>query len=188
MAAPAESAVDRGPGKLIVTPTNLSAAAPYGGTYLGAARDIESDFLDNEDLVVPAEEFAGAPVEGLEMTGCFALYSLMRGFDADALGAIFPNTSTGASSGAKVIDGGVQSTVRSGHLRSARAVKLLFAPDDATKRAVLIYKAMPFVPKGARTRYSILYESVIPVVWLALPDTANSGRTYKIGKIADLTL
>lgn len=188
MAAPAETAVDRGPGNLIVTPTDLSAAAPYGGTYLGAARDIESDFLDDEDVIVPGEEFAGAPVEALEMTGCFALYSLIRGFDATALATIFPNTSTGSSSGAKVIDGGVQSTVRSGHLRSSRAVKLLFAPLNSAKRAVLIYKAMPFIPKGARARYSILYESVIPVVWLALPDTANSGRTYKIGKIADLTL
>ena len=188
MAAPAETAIDRGPGNLIITPTDLSAAAPYGGTYLGAARDIECDFLDDEDLLIPGEEFAGQPVDALEMTGCFALYSLMCGFDASAVATIFPNTSTGASSGAKVIDGSAQGTIRSGHLRGGRAVKLLFAPLDSAKRAVIIYKAMPFVPKGARTRYSILYESAIPVIWIALPDTANSGRTYKIGKLADLTV
>lgn len=187
MSAPAASAIDRGPGTLIITPTNLSAASPYGGTQLGAARSFEIDFLDDE-ILVPGEEWRGATTEAIEVQRGLIFYCLMRSFDASGLATIFPNTSTGSSTGTKGIDGGVQSTVRSGHLRSTRAVKLLFAADDASKRSVLIYKAMPIILPGHRTQFTILGESAIGMAWHALPDTANSGRTYQIKRLADLAL
>lgn len=187
MSAPAASAIDRGPGTLIITPTNLATATTYGGTILGATRAHEIDFLDDE-ILVPGEEFGGATTEALEVQRGCIFYCLMRGFDANALATIFPATSTGSSTGAKVIDGGVQSTVRSGHLRSARAVKLLLAADDPTKRSVLIYKAMPIILPSDRTRFAIFSETTFGIAWHGLPDTANSGRAYKIGKLADLTL
>lgn len=187
MGAPSQTSVVRGPGLLIVNPTDLTSPPYYGGTCLGATRAHEYDLLDDE-IVVPAEEWAGAVSEGLEVQRGIAFYAILRSFDADAVAAMFANTSTGTSGG-KVVNGSVQGSVRSGHLRSARVKKLLLAPNDATNgEAVIVYKAMPYFLPGDKTRLSILGEINFGTVWHSLPDTANSGRTHKIGRLSDLSL
>lgn len=190
MAAPTQAAIPRGPGKIVLNPTSTtfgSASAPYGGVYMGAVRAVELDLLD-EAMPIPGEEFAGAPVDMLEGAQACILSAIFRGFDATALGAIFPNTSTGGVTGEKVINGTAQGTVRPGHLRSARFAKVLYVPDDTAKRAVILYKAMPVIAGGSRITFSILKESALEIAWYSSIDTANAGRTYKVGPVADLAI
>lgn len=191
MAAPSEIAIVRGPGKIVLNPTSGtfgSASAPYGGVYMGAVRGIEIDYLD-EPIPVPLEEFSG-PGDMLEGQGLgfIILSTLFRSFDSTAIAAIFPNTSTGSSSGTKGVNGTVQGSVRAGHLRSSRVAKILFVPDTIANQAVIIYKALPVIVGTSRTAFSILRESALEVAWYSIPDTASSGRTYQVKPLADMTI
>ena len=76
-----------------------------------------------------ARRQGGVPSEGVEGGKWCVFAALFRGWDADALAAIYANTATGTST-AKVIRIGTGQTVKAGHRVSDRAFKLLFVPDN----------------------------------------------------------
>ncbi len=136
------------PGFLCVNPTDLSVAFPCGGTALGAAHQIYvmDDAVYSE---VPAEEWGGEPADLLFVRETLRLMVTFRGDDADAVAAWAPNYTTVSSrKGASYLG---TATKRPGSLMADRAVKLLFYPDQPTvSQGVLIYRAIPFIAKGAR--------------------------------------
>ena len=54
----------RVPGKLVINPTDITAAFPHGGTELGLTRDSEMRFGIKTELV-HAEEWGNQPVESV---------------------------------------------------------------------------------------------------------------------------
>lgn len=187
MAARDQDKIERGPVRLILTPTNLAGSHPtYGGTELGAFRAVEYEIVA-PNFPLPYEEFGGTPGEVIEGGEWCILYGLMRQWDATALAHVFRNTTTGASSGGKVVHGTVPGTVRAGALGTARAAKILAVPENVSAHEALYLPAgFPFVVAESRVAMSVLRERVLAVAWLGLPDA--SGRCWVKGKIADLTL
>lgn len=188
MAAGSVTAADRGPGILIKNPTSLTvpgADGAYGGTLLGLSRDHEIAMMDTP-ITVPGEELGGAPTEQIEGGKWCVFGALFRGFDDDALATIYANTATGASTGKKVIRIGTGQSVKAGHRVSDRAVKLLFVPKKSSKRAVIIYRALPGIREDSKTALSIFRESTHAVTFVGMPDA--TGRVAEVGRLADLTL
>ncbi len=186
MSARDATKIPRGPGRLFLNPTDLSAAT-YGGTELGATRAHEYELMDSAPGWVLAEEFRSLPVEGVESGGLWMIfYALMRQADPTALAFLFPNTATGASTGDKVIVGDAAGTIRAGAKLSDRYAKVLFAANDPAHESVILYKALPVVVEGSRVMAEIMKERNIAASFVTIPDA--SGRLYKIGRLADLSL
>lgn len=187
MAAPAVTKADRASGILIKAPTNLglTLAAAYGGTALGLSRSHRASFFDIPSPV-PLEELGGVAGEFLEGGKWCALTALFRGWDDDAIAAVWPNTSTGGG-GSKVISAGTAQSVRAGHLVTDRAFKLLYAPYNPNHRGLIIYRACPLIdPEGSDVVKSALGEDALEVRFVGIPD--SSGRVYQIAKLSEMTL
>lgn len=186
MAAGSANAADRGPGILIKNPTSVTAPGTdgaYGGTLLGLSRDHRWQMMDSP-IMVPAEEYGGAPSEGVEGGKWCIFGALFRGWDADALAAIYANTSTGSSG--KVINMGTGESAKAGHRLSDRAIKLLFVPDNTAKRAVIVYRALPVLQEDSATAFSIFREATHAVTFIGMPDA--TGRIAKVGVLGDLAV
>jgi hypothetical protein len=191
-------------GDLIINPTDISdsAKAPYGGTFLGVTKTAEFR-MNITTALVTAEEWGQAPVESL-FTGESAVFAfVLRELDNDALGTVFPNTSTGTTSGDKVIEGAVDGVGvnRAGYLLSNKSVSLLFAPQVQKTTTTpgsstylpydeqpMIYlrKTIPMVEETSMFQLSLAQEIGIGVVFQSIPD--SNGKLYEIGKRGDLTL
>lgn len=184
MAAGDVTKVDRGPGYLVKAPTSATGPS-YGGTILGLTRGQDLKFISPATLC-PAEELGGAPWDGVEGGEWPVFLVLFREWDDDILQTIYRNTATGGSSGKKVVTGGAAQTVRAGHRLSDRGQKLLFAPHDPTKRAVLLLNALPVLAEDSPIAFAIAKEQVHAVSFIGAPDA--SGLTHKVGLIGDLGL
>lgn len=173
------------PGKLVVDPTNLAAAFPYGGTELGAVRQVALK-LRYQALDVPAEEF-DEPCEFL-LGACkvLGLGAVLRQYDDKVLTTVFPSTSTGSSSGEKGVDW--PGTARAGALGSARAVKLLFVPNNSAHPGILLYKAVPCFTGEVEVMHEILGESAFAVLFRAMRDAASPPKVGVRKKLVDMTL
>lgn len=176
------------PGRLCANPTDLSLAFPHGGTALGLTRAAEFRFGIQTSLVT-AEEWGQQPVEAV-YTGDVAVFGcVLREWDDDAIGAVFPNTGTGDISGNRTILGRVDGVGvnRAGYLFSSQSLVLLFSPRSVDRHPmVLIRKALPMPDETAMIQASLAQEFGIGVVFQAIPDATD--RTYDIGKREDLTL
>ena len=98
MSTPDVANVLRLPGRLCISPTDLSAVYPHGGTALGTfgkamLRPIDPPFA------VTAWEMGGAPVEFIEGGSRWALDVELREFDADAFASMFLFYAAGAKGG-----------------------------------------------------------------------------------------
>lgn len=175
------------PGKLVMNPTDLTAAYPYGGTELGltAAVLFKPGIMSRQH---GAEEWGGTVVEST-FTGQVALIScVLRSFDKDALAKVFPNTATGDQTGRVGLDGRVSASANlPGYRMSNKAVKLLWVPDDLVENeAILIYNAIPGVDEAAELALSINVEFGTPVFFLASVDSQK--RICKVAPLEDLVL
>ncbi len=126
------------PGRLVVAPTNLSAAYPYGGTELGAVHRIAVRRVA-ASFDVMATEYGGAVVETIQGGENWALAATLRQYDDDAVSTVFPNTALGTTTKRRAVKhwADAASPVRPGSLVSSRAVKLLFAPYDVDRHRAL---------------------------------------------------
>lgn len=183
MAAPYSRNVLHLPGELIKDPTDLSAAAPYGGTRLGMVRNLY--FRPGiRHVTITAEEWGGAPVEVI-YAGASPIFGVtLRELDNDALGAVFLDTATGSPSGDQVV-----------HLRATTGragtqiseMKLLFVPRAVLRHpSILIRAALPVVTPETEIQLSMGKEVNVPVLFYARPDSTN--RVASIGKLGDLSL
>ena len=178
----------RVPGKLVINPTDITAAFPHGGTELGLTRDSEMRFGIKTELV-HAEEWGNQPVESVYCGESAVFAAVLREWDNDALSNIFPNTGTGSVSGDKTILGRVDGVGvnRAGYLLSGKSFILLFSPKSVDRHPmVIIRKAIPMVEESSLLQLSLAEELGIAVVFQAIPD--SSDRLYDVGKREDLTL
>ena len=187
MASSDPRAALRNPGRLIKSPTDLSAASPYGGTDLGLIHRVR--WRDGfRSRGVGAEEYGGVEVEFIVYREACALVAVLRGWDADALAAAFPGVTTGSGSGRAVYSQSHDVQAQSAGARLAdRAHVLLFAPLAAAEHpAVLIYNAVPVPEAAAEVQFSLDAEMDRAVAWRGIP---NSDRqAFAVGLLEDLSL
>jgi hypothetical protein len=168
-------------GKLVINPTDLGAAFPYGGTEIGTFIRFEYD--PGQDVELIYGEDRGQSVDGIFFQRDFIVAFECREWNNDALSFFYHGTT--APSGNRVVNfpGGFPS----GSLLATRAVKLLFVADRLTTHpSLLVYLAMPLVAQNRRIRKSIFNEQRLPVLLTGLPD--GSGRVAQEGFLSDLTL
>jgi hypothetical protein len=184
MTAPNLAAVLRVPGRLIVDPTDLLAASPYGGTALGMARGVEVRISTRSKLIA-AEEWGGVTTEVLYAGETVVLAAVLREWDPDAAGRVFAYAASGAVTGRRVASQTVDAGTRAGTRRTPH--KLLFAPNAKDAQPFVYFPAaVPLLDAAARLNLGLDQEAGFGAVWHAVP--AADGRVYQIGFRPDLTL
>jgi hypothetical protein len=186
MSAPKSYNVVWNPGFLVMNPTNLSAAYPYGGTELGVLKACV--FRPGaQTRLHPAEEWGGVVVEATNYGYQPVFAAVLRSWDKDMLAKAFPNTAEGAVSQERVIRHTPNSGNRPGYRLSNVGFKLLWAPEDTVQgRGLILYNALPAVEEAAEMAHSMEDEFGIGVVFYGSPDA--TGRVFEQGKLSDLTL
>ena len=178
------------PGRLVINPTDKTAAFPYGGTQLGEVREVRT-VITGGWFDVEAEEFGGAIVESVWSGENIALGCYLRQFDETAGATVFPNTKTTGTSKRVAITSynDAASPVRPGHLLSSRGVKLLFVPFDVDRvRCVYFNRALPRTNESMTLQRALGIREEIPALFLAVPKSSSSMLTYQIDFLRDLTL
>ena len=177
----------RVPGALAVGPTNLSTAFPHGGTALGLVRAV---IVRRRELRfdVTAEEYGGAIVDTLYRGEEWSLVFELRGWDNDAISALFPNTTLPTVSGERTIQF-PQTTKIGGVLQGASAVKLIFTPEDqARHRAVYFRSAIPLLAEEVDMRHARAEEMTVAAGFRALRDGVTANSSVQVALVEDLTL
>lgn len=183
MSAPFPRNVIRAPGKLVKNPTNLNTAYPHGGTELGEVRQMVFRFgMESEKLV--AEEWR-RPVSVIITDEIAIMAGILRSYDNDLLATLFPNTSTGTSSGAVVVNSFANAGNRAGYDMAAQSVKLLFSPQAVDHHPmILVYNAVPLPDNSANLRLAVGEEYGLAFMFLVTPD--SRGWDYRLGNRDDL--
>lgn len=174
-------------GRLVKDPTDVSLPFPHGGTEFGLVRNGVFRFgkVYHE---VPAEEDAGVITEVLSGADGGVFAAVLRSYDVDALGVVFPDTIVGATTGDRVIKGRVGAgSVFSGLALSANAIVLGFSPDAVDSHPhIVLYNAIPMLEEAAEILLGPDDEFGIAVMFRAAPD--SSRRLYDVGRRADFTI
>ena len=178
------SRVIRAPGRLVVSPTNLSLAYPYGGTEVGKTRLVVLQSLGTGFRV--EAEGLGEATDVLEGSHRFVFSCFLRGWDDDGIRLLFPDRYTlGAVSGHARVD--IPGTAVPGASMLDRAKTMLFVPDDPVQApAVLIYRGVPDWSEGAEFAFQRQEELGIPLAVECMRSTSD--KILSIGRLVDLTL
>lgn len=154
------------PSALNSFPGGVPGVVTFGGTALGLVRAVQLK-RSSQSAPIYAEEF-GREIIDLVWTG--AVYRLglaLRGWDAAAIAAVFPNTSgtTVQYPGAKL----------AGRMRSLDAGALVFTPDESTgdHPSITFDSAIPEAAEELEVEYGRGREHLILVSFLALRDSAT---------------
>lgn len=184
MAAGSAARVLRAPGRLVVDPTDLGIAFPYGGTQVGLVRQVALQTLGANFRV--ESEMLGEATDVLESPNRYVMACLLRGWDDDAMRLLVAdNYDAGAVSGHAVIT--VPNRQRPGASGLARARTLLYAPDDPVNApALLIYRGIPEWGGGSALSFSRSEELGMPLAVECL--RSDTGKILQLGRLADLTL
>lgn len=184
MTSPNVLSIIKGPVRMILTPTNLSATYPYGGTEMGLSRahDFRWGMRGHTER---AEEWGGAPTKRIYTGDWAVLAAVLRSTDPDAIAAVFPSYVAGASGAATVVPD-VNGSARAG--KEVTGVLLLLTPKDSptSQNSLLIYNALPQLDAAAALQLSRRTEGGVGVAFEAAPD--SSGRLYGWGLLSDLSL
>lgn len=130
-----------------------------------------------------AEEWGGAFADALELGEDMRMAGVLRGMDPDALGKLFANTGTGATSAGRVVNIQAAGTIRAGAWGSDREFKLLFAPDDTARgQFIVIYKAIPMLDAAAKLALRLDQELGVAFVFAGRPAT-ETGSKKSVGQI-----
>lgn len=184
MATPNVLSVIHAHARLIINPTNFSAAYPYGGTEIGIFQGIE--WRPNvQTREVAAEEWGGANANAVYAGERPLLLGVLRGYDADAIAACFPNTTTTSSQAE--ITGHVATGNVPGTKLSGLAMSVLVAPKEETlDPALYLPNALPVIQEELAAKYSFASELGLALSWVALPDA--NGRLYDQGLLANIVV
>lgn len=184
MAAGSAARVLRAPGRLVVDPTDLGIAFPYGGTQVGLVRLVVLQTLGANFRV--ESEMLGEATDVLESPNRYVMGCMLRGWDDDAMRLLIAdNYDAGAVSGHAVIT--IPNRQRPGASGLARARTLLYAPDDPVNApALLIHRGIPEWGGGSQLSFSRAEELGMPLTVECLRNDA--GVILQIGRLADLTL
>ena len=176
----------RVPGKLVVTPTDISTAFPHGGTELGLVGEV---VLEREERTyeVTGEEYGGEVVEDIYLGEQWKLVIALRGSDPDAIANIFLNSTTGTTFNLAGLSW--PGTSREGRLKTSDAVKILFSPLDIKRhKGVYFRKAIPKVAENVEVIYHSGKEQVIIAGFLALRDDSTEAGSVQVQIVEDMTL
>lgn len=178
MAGPDVTKVQRGAGRLVKDPTDLSIAFPHGGTALGVVHDVRLVPVTRVAGLL-GEEYGNKRVEEYQLGRDWVATGLVRAFDDDLLSTILTSPSSGL-----VLE--ALSAPNKGIAGSTRSVKLLFSPYDTTKyHGFLLYRAIPRPREMARINFGFGGNTWV-VAFVGIPDA--TGREVAIGTLADMTL
>lgn len=173
------------PTRLVVAPTNLAAAYPYGGTSIGLVRDVVLE-VQSADLEVTAEEFGQEVVDVVDGGESWKIRAAVRGWSRAAHDALFLEASTSSTTG-KPLAVAPATNRRAGRLRSSDAVVLLAVPHDPTRHpAILFRSAIPRRAAPLLVEFGLSTELLWGVSWTAIRDAA--GAAAQIGLLEDLSL
>ena len=183
MAAPNEALVFRCGGALYLNPTSITPTAYGTATALGICHEVRLSPVTRQ-FNIQAEEYGQETVEAVYMGRDWVLTFLVRGWDNDTIGMMFPNTAAGGSTTNKVISepGGLSP----GSLLSGKAVKLLFAPFNTSHKGFIVYRAIPNIHASRPLEFNTTKDLSFLATFRCLRD--SSGRALKIGQVADLAV
>jgi hypothetical protein len=185
MAAGNVARVLRGPGRVVVGPTDLGDDFPYGGTQIGLTKMCVLKPIGTNFRVV-AEGLGGEPTDVLHSQNEYVCGFFLRGWDDDAVRFFWPdNYSAGAVSGHTLYT--VPGSMTAGGSMLSHAMKVLYVPDDPVHvPAMLIYSGIPDWSDSAEMALQRREELGLPVQLDCIRDPV--GRILQIGMLADLTL
>lgn len=178
--------IRRTPGRLIASPTDLTAPPFYGGTELGILK--AQIFKPNAQVgPITAEEFADAKVDGI-YAGYNGVFSgVLRTFDLELLTRIAYEVAEGLDGGAMWTYTATGDTTRAGRLLSEKAIVLLFAPlAPAVHEGLLLLEALPMLQEAHEIQVSKRFDWGLGVAWWA--GVASDGRVWQYRKIQDMVL
>lgn len=165
-----------GEGNLYVDPTDLSAAAPYGGTELGSVQDIEVRF-DRVNVERRGMEFGNDVIGVRHRHTSTWVNTTVQAFDADFVLKWFANTTDNSDTVATV-------EMPEGQRNTTPRI-LLFVPTQADEPAFLAYAAFPDT-----VREPVRSSSVVPmelrVRWRCGLD--DNGNKFVYDKFSRLSL
>lgn len=169
-------------GKLIATPTDLTIASPYGGTVMGAMRQVRLIMprpmhqVQREEKRDTAEKIRG----GMRVW----LRGFVRQWDRSAILAMLPDAALDADGKPLISCPGA--SLRAGALGTAVATKIIFAADDPVNNpSILIYSAIPEILADG-IDFSAIAEGTIFAEWEGIEDSL--GRLFQVGYIARMSL
>lgn len=184
MASGSSSRIIRSPGKIVVGPTNLSTAYPYGGIEIGQARVVTLS-ISGVDYRVQSEGIGniGDVLSGPKRVvfSCF-----LRGWDDSAIKELWSEGYTlGSVSGHSVWSYPGTSLVGSSRLSVGKVI--LFVPNNTVAHpAVLIYRGIPDWSDSTEIAFSLKDEMGLPLVVECVQ--SSSGKVVQSGRIVDLSL
>lgn len=179
------SRILRAPARIIINPTDPTAATPFGGTALGLTREAALVEQGGPGRRIESE-LLGEATEVLETANVASFGCFIRGWDDDALEHLM---SGGYAAGEETSRATYTSpgTRIPGQTAFDRAVTLLLAPENpADAPALLIHRFIPFWDTESTLRWSRQEELGIPLAGECL--RGANGRIYDIARMADLTL
>ncbi len=184
MSAPLASKIIRAPGRLLISPTNLSAAYPYGGIEIGKVRAVVLKPLGTNAVVM--SEGLGEATDILEANNRWVLSCFVRGWDDDAVQQLQSDShSIGAVTQHALFT--YPLNARPGSSGLSRAKALIYVPDDIVNApCVLAYRAIPNLDDGAQLEWQRNNELGMPMAFELLRGV--SGKILQIGRLPDLTL
>jgi len=143
-----------------LTAMRVPGTVTVGGTEIGLLRDVQlrrKELGGRVDLT--AEEYAGEVVDVMLGAVAWELGMALRGFDATAIAAVFPNVA-----GGKVKFPGTKAP---GYWRSKDAVAVVFTPLESSHPSISIGSAIPLVAEdlivdlGKRAEHLILCKFLV---------------------------
>lgn len=176
----------RAPGSLIVNPAGPfddPDDAPFGGTVLGNVMGVYLMPFDS-GFTVWAEEF-GEPADQLEPLRDWAMGGLLRGWDDDAVGALFQNVGEDPISRHTYVTlhGGTEPGMSA---YDERRTVLLFLPENPKDvPCVLAFAAVPMVEESAQVMFTWGDDLGLPAIFRFFRD--SQGRIAEIRRFWDLT-
>lgn len=170
------------PGRLVANPTSLAGSYPYGGTSLGAIRSPIA-IPDYRYAPVEVDEWGGEASDLAYLGASWKFLCVFRALDYDAMGIVFPNTST--SSGSRLLTH--PGSVAPGTLLASTAIKLLFVPDDVTTaEGVYFPRAIPFVARDAQLAHQHADVREVAAGFLAI--RTSGGAAVQVALLSKITL
>ena len=165
-------------GRLVWSPTDLSADFPYGGTDLGRVVD-KVLYYNRGYRDITAEEFGGDLAETFELGGPAIFAAMLMGVTDAAWQRVFASA-----------DGSSQKVFSNTATPGAKlsGAPLLFVANDlANHNGVLMHHVFPTIPQEAATRFAADQRLGLPVVFRLARDP-SSNKVWDQGLFEDLAL
>ena len=169
------------PGRIVLNPTNMSAAFPYSGTVLGSIRSVRFEPGLGTFSVI-AEEW-GIATQNYYKGETGRLLAVMRELDNDLLTHLFRGDGAGATTGGREVSPTVLANAAGAAVPDS---VIYFAPYSDAHHGVILYRAKAMVQEAGAINFSNRAEVGLAVAWEALPDA--TGRPYQIARKEDIVL